>query len=281
LPVTVEVYRELSGTFGSDLRDKAMILEALSILGESAKADALAKELAEEMRSERWMSTQETAYGLIAMCTYTGKKGAGSSVSYSYQIEGGEAKVINATKVVSRLYFRASEFKGKNGLKIVNKGTSKLFVSVITSGIPEEGSKEAKANGISLKVRYVDSKGNPISPDKILQGTEFEAEVVVKNLNAKAYYREIALTHVFPSGWEIHNVRMDESGFESMARYQDFRDDRVLSYVDLTPSEQKVIRVKLNASYLGKFYLPGVYAEAMYDRKISAYVPGKWVEVSK
>jgi hypothetical protein len=152
---------------------------------------------------------------------------------------------------------------------------------VITSGIPEEGSKEAKANGLSMKVRYVDLKGNPITPDKLLQGTEFEAEVVIKNLNQKVHYREMAITQIFPSGWEIHNVRMDESGFESMARYQDFRDDRVLSYVDLLPNEQKVIRVKLNASYNGKFYLPGVYAEAMYDKSISAYQPGKWVEVSK
>ena len=281
LPLTLVKYRELSGSFGSDVRDKAMILEALSILGEKAKADAVAKELAEEMRSDRWMSTQETAYSLIALCTYSGSKGSGATVAYSYQIEGGETKVVNASKVTSRIYLRASEFKGKNGLKIVNKGTTKLFVTVITSGIPEEGSKEAKANGLTMKVRYIDLKGNPISPEKILQGTEFEAEVVIKNTNTKMHYREMAITQVFPSGWEIHNVRMDESGFESMARYQDFRDDRVLSYVDLLPNEQKVIRVKLNASYNGKFYLAGVYAEAMYDKRISAYQPGKWVEVSK
>jgi hypothetical protein len=30
---------------------------------------------------------------------------------------------------------------------------------------------------------------------------------------------------------------------------------------------------------MGKFYLPTIYAEAMYDYAIRAQLPGKWVEV--
>jgi uncharacterized protein YfaS (alpha-2-macroglobulin family) len=37
--------------------------------------------------------------------------------------------------------------------------------------------------------------------------------------------------------------------------------------------------VQLNASYLGRYFLPGTFAEAMYDNTISAGVNGKWVEV--
>jgi len=37
----------------------------------------------------------------------------------------------------------------------------------------------------------------------------------------------------------------------------------------------------LNASYLGKYYLPAVSAEAMYDETIFARVAGQWVEVIK
>ncbi|MFN8396504.1 MAG: hypothetical protein U0176_17905 [Bacteroidia bacterium] len=42
---------------------------------------------------------------------------------------------------------------------------------------------------------------------------------------------------------------------------------------------QKTFRILLNASYLGKFYLPTVYVEAMYDNSISARIPGEWVTV--
>ena len=37
----------------------------------------------------------------------------------------------------------------------------------------------------------------------------------------------------------------------------------------------------LNAAYQGRFYLPAVSCEAMYDNSIFARVPGQWVEVVK
>ncbi|MBL7891110.1 MAG: hypothetical protein JNL63_00660, partial [Bacteroidia bacterium] len=86
------------------------------------------------------------------------------------------------------------------------------------------------------------------------------------------------------SGWEIHNVRMDET--ESTVKtdiptYQDIRDDRVYTYFDIPGNTTMKFRVVLNASYTGKFYLPTVACEAMYDNTISARKPGKWVEVVK
>ena len=63
--------------------------------------------------------------------------------------------------------------------------------------------------------------------------------------------------------------------------YQNIRDDRVYSYFDLRKGKTKTFRILLNAAYLGKFYLPTVYCAAMYDNKINARKPGKWVEVVK
>ena len=41
-------------------------------------------------------------------------------------------------------------------------------------------------------------------------------------------------------------------------------------------NEQQVL---LNAAYLGKFYLPAVNCEAMYNNSIYARTIGKWIEV--
>lgn len=46
-------------------------------------------------------------------------------------------------------------------------------------------------------------------------------------------------------------------------------------------STSKTFRIKLNATYAGKFYLPTVSTDAMYDNSIHARTPGKWVEVVK
>jgi hypothetical protein len=37
----------------------------------------------------------------------------------------------------------------------------------------------------------------------------------------------------------------------------------------------------LNAAYAGKYYLPAVYCEAMYNKSISALQKGQWIEVVK
>ena len=42
---------------------------------------------------------------------------------------------------------------------------------------------------------------------------------------------------------------------------------------------RQVYRVRLNAAYQGRYYLPAVVCEAMYDNSISARRPGQWVEV--
>ena len=57
------------------------------------------------------------------------------------------------------------------------------------------------------------------------------------------------------------------------------RDDRVYTYFDLKAGETKTVEVALNASYLGRFYLPMVTVEAMYDATLNARAKGQWVEV--
>ncbi len=61
--------------------------------------------------------------------------------------------------------------------------------------------------------------------------------------------------------------------------YQDIRDDRVYSYFALRHGETKTVEVLVNASYLGRYYLPMVSVEPMYDATINARAKGQWVEV--
>ena len=89
---------------------------------------------------------------------------------------------------------------------------------------------------------------------------------------------------MFPSGWEIHNTRMFGEGSvheKDIPTYQDIRDDRVFTYFDIKAGESKTFVILLNAAYLGNFYMPAVYCEAMYDNNINARAPGRWVKVSK
>ena len=119
---------------------------------------------------------------------------------------------------------------------------------------------------------------------RLEQGTDFVAEVTLTHPGVRVNYKELALTQMFPSGWEIRNLRLDNmesSKVKSQPDYQDIRDDRVYSYFGLNKGETKTFVVMLNAAYLGEFFLPAVYCEAMYDNGIHATRAGKWVKVVK
>ncbi|MDP2386879.1 MAG: MG2 domain-containing protein [Bacteroidota bacterium] len=281
LPTSVKAYTELSYSYGSDFRDKAMILETLSLLDEKGKAAPVAKELAKELSSNTWMSTQETAYGLLAMCEYSGVNGLDKEMKFTYTLNGAGAKDQSSKKNLCQLKYNDQDFAQKANLYVKNNGKSTLFAKVIVEGVPLIGDKTASAKDLNMLVKYIDMKGKEIQPDKLQQGMDFMAVVTITNPGTKGFLKEMALNQIFPSGWEIHNSRMDETGASSVARYEDIRDDRIYSYYDLQANTSKIFTIQLNATYLGKFYLPTVYSEAMYDNMINARVPGRWVEVVK
>jgi len=282
LATDVKPYKELSYSYGSDTRDEAMILETLSLLNEKTKAWPLAKQVAKALSSQTWMSTQETAYSLLAMCEYTGVKENNGEMSFSYAINSGETGSKSSKRSLYQVKYTDKDFAQGAKVSMKNTGKSTLFAKVIVEGVPLVGDKSAAAKDLKMEVHYKDMKGKEIQPDKLQQGMDFTAEVTITNPGTKGFLKEMALNQIFPSGWEIHNTRMDENGNNnSAARYQDIRDDRVYSYYELPGNSSKKFVLQLNATYLGKFYLPTVYSEAMYDNTINARVPGRWVEVVK
>ncbi len=277
---TVKKYRELSNTYGSDLRDLAMILETLSLLDMKKKAQPLVNSLSKELCSKKWLSTQSTAYILIAMARHAGITTGDGSIAFEYTWNGATKKRVNSKHaIVQEVLKTGSNTEGV--IHLINNGESTLYPRIVLEGTPAPGTEVKSENGMILTVDFETLKGKELTPDEIEQGTDFVAEITVKHAGNTGDYEEVALSHIFPSGWEIHNERMasDNASQSKDFEYQDIRDDRVYTYFDLRQDELKEFKVLLNASYLGKFYLPMVNVETMYDETINARIPGKWITV--
>ena len=282
LSTQLSSYRELSYTYGSSLRDQAMILEVLTLIGDQVQAKKLVDEIAEKMASQSWYSTQTTAYVLLAIGKFVGESDASGTMAFEYTLNGKRQKIsVNAP--MERLEL---PFDGEKGGSIELKNTDArlLFVNMQLDGIPLEQTVEDEDSDIRMVVRYFDMDQNPMDPSLIEQGTDFIAEVSLTHPGIRTNYKELALIQMFPSGWEIRNLRLDNmesSKVKSKPDYQDIRDDRVYSYFGLEKGETKTFVVMLNAAYLGEYFLPAVYCEAMYDNGIHATRSGKWVKVLK
>jgi len=59
--------------------------------------------------------------------------------------------------------------------------------------------------------------------------------------------------------------------------YTALRDDRANFYFDIKKNETKTFRILLNASYLGRYYLPGIQADTMYDHVYMLRTQEQWL----
>ena len=282
LSTDVEKYNLRNYVFGSRLRDEAMILETMTLLGQKDDAAKLVAMIAKKLSSYSWYSTQTTAFCLCAIGKFAGKdKLVSDELYFKYKIDDGSKTEVRTQLPVSQFDLNI-EKKDSGSVFVENKGESIIFSRLVLQGTPATGNETAAANFVKIDVKYTDLKGNSIDVSKIEQGTDFLAIVSVYNPGAFGWLQNMALTQIFPSGWEIINTRL--AGYTTVHHadyptYQDIRDDRAYTFFDISSNDKKSFIITLNASYLGKFYLPAVSCEAMYDNQIYARVPGRWVEV--
>lgn len=267
-------------SYGSADRNRAMALETM-VLTKNSKMRKLAETIAKNLSSNSWMSTQTTAYSLLAMAKMV-KANGGKDLNIRYTLNG-KTENITTKSAISQRTLNIKE--GNNTVAFANNKDNLVYVRVLNSGKLPLGEEITEQRGLSVSVTYKDLKGNKIDVSNLQQGQDFVASVSVSNL--KNYdIQNVALTQIFPSGWDVVNTRFTDFGdaVSSQACYTDIRDDRVNFYFDLLQKgnrNTKTFNVMLNASYLGTYYLPGIQAEAMYDNDFLVRTKGQWVTVGK
>ncbi|MBK0378789.1 alpha-2-macroglobulin family protein [Mucilaginibacter segetis] len=282
LSTTIKPYNSMYGTYGSDLRDEAMILETLTILGQRQRASGLLHTVAARLSQDSWYSTQTTAYSLIAIAKYCGENKSANKLMFSYQANSSKGNVNSGS------YLWQSALAANGGkVAVKNTGNNQLYLRLIQQGQPSAGQdiqSHVDPDILQMRIGYFTLGGKPIDPSTLKQGTDFVAQVTIKNPGKRGRYDNMALTQIFPSGWEILNTRMlnnDEAFKSSPSDYRDIRDDRVNTYFSLAEGKEATFYVMLNAAYAGRYYLPAVYCEAMYNHDINALLKGQWVNVEK
>lgn len=247
-------------TYNSSERQMAVVLMTQTLLGKREEAFRTALKMSDILKKDKWLSTQSTAWMLNTLSNFvvSGQTGIDAKV--------GKESVRTDKSFVSMPLSKETD--------VTNNNKESLYAVVSQRYNPAKGEETEAADNIRISVRYTDMDGKAIDPRSIRASTDFYAVVTVSNISGYEKYTNLALTHIVPAGWEITSER-DLSSLT----YQDIRDDRVLSYFDLKRGESKEIPIKLTATYKGRYYLPSIYCEAMYDNSVRALNKGEWIEV--
>lgn len=266
-------------TFGSGIRDAAMILQTYTLLQDKVKAAKLVPKLAEICRKTDYLSTQETAWLLISLAPH-----------YNYDktkrikciITCKEKKLNAELGSTSKIFDIGIDDSNVQNLKIENAGEVPFYVSVKGESRLAAGEEKDYAGGLIMYAEYFDEYGNGINLDDIKLGDRFIISVQVEN-NTPYSVENIALTLPIPTGWEISNKRLADDTEENADDfdYQDIRDSYIYTYFALSAEEVKTFQFDATAVYGGTYYLPAITAEAMYDKDYKVLRKGKIITVSK
>jgi len=260
-----------SQTYGSAERDLAMKLETYTLIKDQKLGFELVNRLSTILNGNNWLSTQTTAYCLIAINKFLAANSS-SALVFDYEINGIK-KQYNSQKNKQKL-IKLPISKGTIFLNNKSQGT--LFIKLSNMGTALSEPIAEKNDNLNMTIAYYNMANQLINPAILKQGTDFKAIITVTNPNTLGNYTNLAINHIIPSGWEIINLRLNDQASihqGDIPTYQDIRDDRVNTFFNLNQNERKRFVLLLNASYKGNFYLPAIKCEAMYDGSVIAIKP--------
>lgn len=278
LDMAIAKYEVADHTFGSQLRDEAIALMSLMVLGEDEQSKLLVDKISQSIRDQKKRySTQTTAFALLAMSQY-GKSipESLSKVTVNWQGEDLEFELKN---IINQFDIASAQADGDGNTRLTIQSSSNvpLFVTTTTSAIPEKGQEVAVENELAMSIRYYNDQNKEISLNSVDQGMDVRAQVTISNksLHDLSY---LSLEYPVASGFEIRNTA-EEAETNANMDYQDVRDDRIFTYFKLKKGEVKSFEYRFNASYQGRYYQPSILVQDMYEEDRQARNLGYWVEV--
>ena len=283
-------YEPFSYNFGSKYRDDAIILYSAILMNQLETAELMAKAVAANLSSREYLSTQSAGYMLLALGKYFDIAGISAAEG---QIISGSIKLANGQTINFNEEGRVTiPIKGNfnQDIQVSISSSTKadaVYASLSWNGVPHKDESKTFAKNLSLDVSWYDENGNTIKPQSLKQGTTFYGRFSVKNTSPLNHVSEVALMQMLPSGWQVENIRINNTLLPNWTRgwnlnkenYLDIRDDRVMWFFDLKDNETLDFVVKLNCINAGEFWLPGTLLEAMYNNDFKASTEGVKVYV--
>ena len=287
-------------TFSQRLGQLGLQLETLLTLKRPQDADLVVQQISAELGDgTKAFNTHDLSWALLSVSHYLSTMK--ETVTADYVLDQATPIALNSAQPVLSQLLAAND--NAFVLTVSNKGANKLYASLNQRGIAQMGNEQAEAQGLHIQAELLDKAGNKVwdaetaDPNlRLQQGQDYDLSITVSNATTQNL-KHLALSALVPSGVEIGTAETETTttntpegesnetpvppAASNGLSYQDLRDDRVLSYFDLAAGASQNVKIRMNAAYLGKYYFPGLSAEAMYQPAIRARTAGLPVSIVK
>ncbi|HQW48057.1 MAG TPA: alpha-2-macroglobulin family protein, partial [Bacteroidia bacterium] len=270
--------RSLSGNFSSYIRDQALALNCLLETDpDNAQIPTMARTLSQLIRGEKWLSTQERAFALLALGKFA-KRSTSANVRATVFADGKQIGTFNGNDLVIN-----NNLAGKK-IEIRTEGKGQLYYFLEVSGIKESLRLKDEDSKLNVRRSYFNRFGQQIN-NNFKQGDLIVVQLALSSPTG-IDVENVVLTDLIPSGFEIENPRIVDDRemtwikSKSQPDYFDIRDDRINLYTQAGKTI-KYFYYTVRAVNTGSFVVGPVSADAMYDGEFHSYSGGGRVKVVK
>ncbi|MBR0486633.1 MAG: alpha-2-macroglobulin [Treponema sp.] len=267
-------FRQMGGEFSSSTREQALYLFTAMNIDDSKTSAKIAKQLANRLSDNKWLSTQETAWALMGLMPYyMNLKGE----KIEYKITANQSSPILGVSedctVVEKL--DASTKADSQTVAVQNNSSATLFGVATCSGMSVAGEEKSKDEGIKMIVEGIADLARAKSGEEVI------IKVKITNRSERKL-ENLALTVPVPTCVEFTNERVASEGRyrDSSFTYQDIKDTAIYTYFDLERGAVATFNFRGTVAFTGDYYIPAIHCEAMYDDSIGSVYPGRLVKMN-
>jgi uncharacterized protein YfaS (alpha-2-macroglobulin family) len=261
--------RALDGSFYSPIRDEGLILNALvSTDPNNPQIPGIARQLSRQMKQAGWLSTQERAFGLLALGKIA-RQNARSTATATLTIDGKPAGTFDGKDLTLRNV-------ANRNLNIRTAGTGSLYYFWETEGISASGQVREEDAYLKVRRQFLTRDGAPLGRPEFRQNDLVVVKLTLEAADAAGEVKNVAVTDLLPAGLEIENPRIGALRELNWAKdastpdYLDVRDDRINLFTTAN-GKPKNFYYLCRAVSKGTFKLGPVNADAMYNAEYHSY----------
>jgi uncharacterized protein YfaS (alpha-2-macroglobulin family) len=268
-----EIQRQTGGNFDSAIRNRALLLLALLDADpRSPQIPALVDRLARDARTDRWWTTQEESFTLLAIGQFLQKQARQPPYSGTLFVGGKKVGTFDNRTVTF------PPILGGGAIRLqMNPGykPGAALYSVLTRGVPTDDAFKPASEGLQIERQFLDRDGKPVDLNAVRQGDLVAIKTRVRSVAGAV--QNVVIVNLLPSGLEVENPRLSSTeqlpwvtDANLQPRSMDLRDDRILLFVDLPADSWQTFYTLVRAVAPGQFRLPPVEVEAMYNPALRA-----------
>lgn len=264
-----ESIRSTGGSFYSPIRDEALALNCLMETDlDNPQTGIMAKHLSEQIKKQKWMSTQERSFSFLALGKFV-RRVKSFPVNATLTANGSMLASFTGKDVV----LQGKDILNKS-ISISTSGNGTLYYFTEVSGLRFDNKFTEEDSYLQVRKQFYTRFGQPLG-NKVKQGDLVIVKITLFNKEA-TYIDNIVITDMLPAGFEIENPRLTEQRDmpwikgQSQPQYFDIRDDRINLFTSIT-NRQQVFYYMVRAVSTGKFVMGPVAADAMYNGEYHSY----------